>query len=118
VVDASVNLATESAQIHYFTGTTSVADITALTKDAGYPGNVKPSQQSGQQPGNSNEAIDRKAAVITRLGKQTLLALLLALPVVVIEMGSHLIPAVRELISNTIGMQRGCSSTLREFRPY
>ena len=97
VVDASVNLASETAQVRYLSGVTSVTDIAAVATDAGYPAQG----QSGQRTDNAG----RKAESITRLGRLTLLAAILALPVFIIEMGSHLIPGVHELISNTIGLQ-------------
>ncbi len=97
VLQASVNLAAETAQISYLSGVTSLAELTALTIDAGYPGSLPSGHQQVKE--------DRKAAGISRLAKQTMLAAALALPVFVIEMGSHLIPGMHELIGNTIGMQ-------------
>ncbi len=53
------------------------------------PGRVK--------AGEDTEKADRKAAEIARLGRLTLIAAVLALPVFVIEMGGHLIPAMHHL---------------------
>jgi len=97
IVAASVNLATETAQVRYFAGTTTIADITALTIAVGYPSGAISNHQSSKE--------DRKAADITRLRKLTFLAAALALPVFIIEMGTHLIPGMHHLISTTIGMQ-------------
>ena len=97
VVEASVNLAAETAQVRYLAGVTSVADIAAVATNAGYPARVP----SNQRIDNT----DRKAESLNRLGRMTILAAVLALPVFLIEMGSHLIPGVHELISNTIGLQ-------------
>lgn len=97
IVDATVNLATETAQVHYLNSATNVANIVALTVEAGYPGSAVSGQQINIE--------DRKSVGIARLNRQTLLAALLALPVFVMEMGSHLIPGVHEFITSTIGMQ-------------
>ena len=97
IVEASVNLAAETAQVRYLSGVTSVADIAAVATNAGYPAR-----------GPSNQRLDntdRKAESISRLARMTILAAVLALPVFLIEMGSHLIPGLHELISNTIGLQ-------------
>ena len=97
VVQASVNLAAETAQVRYLSGVTRVADIAAVATDAGYPVSGLSSQRT--------EVADRKAEGIGRLGRLTILASVLAIPVFVLEMGSHLIPGVHALISNTIGLQ-------------
>ena len=97
VVQASVNLAAETAEVRYLSGVTSVADIAAVANDAGYPASGLSSQRT--------EVADRKAEGIGRLGRLTILASVLAIPVFVLEMGSHLIPGVHALISNTIGFQ-------------
>ncbi len=97
VIEASVNLASETAQIRYLAGATNIVDITALTVAAGYP--------SAETSDSAIEFDDRKTAEITHLKKQALLAAVLALPIFFIEMGSHLIPGMLELINNSIGMQ-------------
>lgn len=96
VLEVSVNLATETAHVQYLVGAADAAGIAALSTDAGYPALVKSSDKF-------NKA-DRKAGELTRLGRQTLLATALALPVFIIEMGSHLVPGIRELVVQSIGL--------------
>ncbi len=97
VVDASVNLAAETALVRFTDGAIKPDEIAELSTQAGYPAKVK----SFDQP----RATDRKAHEASILGQLTLMAAVLALPVFVIEMGSHLIPGMHDLISNTIGAQ-------------
>jgi len=97
VLDASVNLAAETAQVRFVVGVTNAVEIAEITTQAGYPAKVK----SYDQPSHA----DRKAQEIATLGRLTLLAAILALPVFAIEMGGHIIPALHAFINNTIGMQ-------------
>ncbi len=97
VLEASVNLATETALVRYAAGTTNGSDIAALATAAGYAAKAK----SGPKPELSN----RKATEITHLGRMTLLAAILALPVFSIEMGGHLIPGLHHWINARIGLQ-------------
>jgi len=97
VLDASVNLATETALVRFMADVTNPAEIAEIATQAGYPAKAK----SYDQPNHT----DRKAQEITTLGRLTLLAAMLALPVFVIEMGGHIFPALHAFINNTIGMQ-------------
>ena len=97
VLDASVNLAAETAQVRFVAGVTSPAEIAEIATQAGYPAKAK----SYDQPSHT----DRKAQEIATLGRLTLLAAILALPVFAIEMGGHIFPALHAFINNTIGMQ-------------
>ena len=49
-------------------------------------------------------AADRKAEESAHLKRMTLIAAILTLPVFVLEMGSHAIPAVQAWVMNTLGM--------------
>ena len=97
VLDATVNLATETATIRYVDGAVTPADLARVATNLGYPAKVK--------AGEDTSKADRKAAEITRLGWLTLIAALLALPVFIVEMGGHIIPGMHALIDRTIGMQ-------------
>jgi len=97
VISAAVNLATETAQVHYLAGATAPADLAAIATNAGYPAKVK--------SGTDEDKSARKAAEITRLGRLTLVAAILALPVFFIEMGAHVIPGMHDWIGQTIGHQ-------------
>lgn len=97
VLQASVNLAAETATVSYVAGATSAAEIAGLATAAGYPAQIKSSQSSGRD--------ERKADEIRSLARRTLLAAILALPVFGIEMGTHVIPGMHQLVAGSIGMQ-------------
>ena len=97
VLDASVNLATESALVRYVAGALAPAEIAQIITDIGYASQVK--------SGAETDTSERKAREIAHLGRMTLLAAVLALPVFVIEMGQHVIPGMHELVTGTIGQK-------------
>ncbi|MGE0799872.1 MAG: heavy metal translocating P-type ATPase [Lautropia sp.] len=98
VVEATVNLATERATVR---GVVAVADLVAAVDKAGYEAHpVDTSAQAG------DEAVEKKEAERAGLKRDLILASVLALPVFVLEMGSHLIPGMHEWVMNTIGMQQ------------
>ena len=97
VLDASVNLATETALVHYVAGATNDADIAALASNAGYNAKAKTAERA--------DKAERKAAEILWLGRMTLLAAVLAFPVLVLEMGAHFIPAVKAFVAESIGQK-------------
>jgi Cu+-exporting ATPase len=96
VVSTSVNLAQESATVEAL-GVTA-AQIAQAAGDAGYPAHLI------TDDGAPDESGGRKAAETAHLRSMTLLAALLTLPVFVLEMGSHLIPALHHWIMDTLGM--------------
>jgi P-type Cu+ transporter len=94
----AVNLATQSATITYQAPQTGPDQLIAASVAAGYPARLAAAddtQTRAQDQADAAQAIKRA----------TLLALVLTLPVFVLEMGAHLIPAFHHLIANTIGMQ-------------
>jgi len=99
VTEATVNLATERASIR---GVASADALLAASAKAGYPAHVV--RTAGQ--GGDTEAVARKDAERELLQRDLLIAALLALPVFIIEMGSHMVPALHELVMHSIGMQR------------
>ncbi len=99
VLQASVNLATETATVVFATGATTAADIAAIATRAGYP--AKPKTTGAAQ----TDKEDRKAAEISHLGRITLLAAVLALPVFVMEMGGHIYAGFGVFIEDYIGLQ-------------
>ena len=97
VLDASVNLATETALVRYAAGAISPSEIAALASNAGYNAKAKSADRT--------DKADRKAAEIKWLGQMTLLAVIFAFPVLVLEMGSHFIPAMKIYVAEVIGVQ-------------
>ncbi len=97
VLDASVNLATETAQVRYMAGAISVAEIAALVADTGYAAKVKSSEQVDKS--------ERKAAEAQRLKMLTLMAAIFTAPVFFLEMGSFLFDAIYTLKETYLGVQ-------------
>src|SRR5690606_38235159 len=54
----------------------------------------------------NDELADKKDAERALLKRDLILASVLALPVFIIEMGSHVVPGMRAWVANTIGMQQ------------
>jgi len=98
VTEATVNLATERATVR------GVADVKALVAAVEKVGYEASPVDTGVQA--DNEAAEKKDAERAELKRDLTLAVVLALPVFVLEMGSHMIPAMHEWVMNTIGMQR------------
>ncbi|MFB9149979.1 heavy metal translocating P-type ATPase [Roseovarius ramblicola] len=98
VLDVRVNLATESARVIHAEGVVTADDLAAAAGDAGYPATVT-------QGGESRDATTRKQGEARDMARRTGLAAVLALPVFVLEMGGHAIPALHQLIADTVGMQ-------------
>lgn len=98
VTSASVNLTSERAFVSANASLSQVALIAAIAS-AGY-------QAHATSAGADGEArAARKQIEHSTLARDVSIAALLTLPVFVLEMGSHLIPAVHDLVMNTIGMQ-------------
>ncbi|PKP70544.1 MAG: copper-translocating P-type ATPase [Alphaproteobacteria bacterium HGW-Alphaproteobacteria-4] len=99
VLEARVNLANETAQVRYLKGQVTPAVLVQASAAAGYPATLK---------GHALTAADttaRKDAEALHLGQLALFAALLALPVFVLEMGSHLVPAFHHWVLMNIGQQ-------------
>ena len=98
VLEADVNLASESATLRYAEGVTRPGDLIAAARDAGYPAEIA-------DDGTRKSSADRKADEARQLWRNTVIAAALALPVFLIEMGGHVIPGLQGLIHDTIGQQ-------------
>lgn len=98
VLSVSVNLAAETATVDYLEGAVSTAEIMAASAAIGYPADIAEAND-----GPSRSA--RKEEEAGWLRRKVLFAAILTVPVFVLEMGSHLIPAFHMAIERTIGMQ-------------
>ena len=98
VLDVNVNLASESASVTCAEGAVSPHDLLAAARDAGYPAEIAAAAAGAS-------AVARKDEDARRIARNTMIAAALALPVFLIEMGSHVIPAVHDLIAGTMGQQ-------------
>lgn len=99
VTGASVNLASERAQVRVLRGVPTTALIAAIER-AGYA--AKPVAATSELL-DAEEA--RRGAELASLKRALALAALLTLPVFVLEMGAHLVPALHHLILATLGQQ-------------
>lgn len=97
VSTANVNLATERATV---TGTASIESLIAAIDKAGYD-----AKQIQAATPDQTEQLEKKDQERAELKRDLIIATILALPVFILEMGSHLIPGVHQLIEQTIGMQ-------------
>lgn len=97
VTTATVNLATERATVR---GVAAVADLMAAIEKVGY--GASPVDTGARA---DEEAAQKKDAERTELKRDLTLAAVLALPVFVLEMGSHMIPGMHEWVAATIGIQ-------------
>ena len=101
VVTANVNLATKKAHITFIAGTTDQARLIHAVETAGY--------QAAPLGDDAPEAEDRlrlaQEAEERGLGRDALIAAVLTAPLFVLEMGSHLVPALHHWIAHTIGSQ-------------
>ena len=98
VTEATVNLATERATGR---GGPPVAALIAAIEKGGYEANRV---DTGAQA--DEEAAEKKDAERAELKRDLTLAAVLALPVFVLEMGSHMIPGMHEWVASTIGIQQ------------
>ena len=96
VTDVSVNLASETAQVKFLSATTTLQSLAKVATDAGYPAKLH---------GTSDEKTDHKEAQMAALRYHLIIAAVLTAPVFVLEMGSHFVPGVHELVHQYIGMQ-------------
>ena len=96
VAAARVNLATERAMVE---GSIEPALLVKAIEDAGYEARVL----GIGAPDTATAA--RKKAEIDGLKRDFIVAALLSLPIVMLEMGTHLVPAIHDLIMRTVGMQ-------------
>ncbi|MEW2916108.1 heavy metal translocating P-type ATPase [Ruegeria sp. ANG10] len=97
VVDAQVNMATESAQITFVDGVTDPQMLAKRCEEAGYPARVADTANPQVDQGKAEEA--------HALTRATMFAAILALPVFVLEMGGHMIPAFHHWVHGTVGTQ-------------
>jgi Au+-exporting ATPase len=102
VTEAVVNLATERATIH---GNAAAASLIAAIEDAGYEAKLIGAAAANGGEDENAERAEKKDAERRELTRDFTIAAVLTAPVFLLEMGSHLIPGVHDLIEATIGMQ-------------
>jgi Cu+-exporting ATPase len=105
VTQANVNLATHRASLEFDTTVhdpqSLVTTLLEASEKAGYEATLIDNTQAAEEGLAAEQEQEAHA-----LNRALTLALILTLPVFVLEMGSHLFPAIHQLIHDTIGMQR------------
>jgi P-type Cu+ transporter len=106
VVEANVNLATNTGTVRFVAGTTDAEMLAKAVAAAGYPAHeIKPDAFSPS-------VTQRRGKESQDLARALILASVLTAPVFTLEMGTHLFPAFHQFVMNTIGMQ---ASRIAEF---
>lgn len=95
VQSASVNLATQTAQVRFIDGTTDPKALAAAVTQSGYETVVA----------ETAEHNDNSSSEAEKLRRATLIAAILTIPVFILEMGGHLFPSFHHFIGRTIGLQ-------------
>ncbi|GAA6200640.1 heavy metal translocating P-type ATPase [Aquicoccus sp. SU-CL01552] len=96
VLEVNVNLASETAMVTYLEGAVTPDALIAAATGAGYPATL------ANETGTEDRAT-RKQSEARDTARKAILAAALALPVFVLEMGGHMVPAFHHLIAATIG---------------
>ncbi|PQO22478.1 heavy metal translocating P-type ATPase [Rhodobacteraceae bacterium WD3A24] len=99
VAEAHVNLAAETALVRGYAGALDAAALEVAVREAGYPGRVR----RDDAPAGADD--DKAAAAAARARRQAGIAALLAAPVVVLEMGGHVLPGFAAWLHGLIGQQ-------------
>jgi Cu+-exporting ATPase len=98
VVSVSVNLAQEAASVQVLGTSVTPAAIAQAATDAGYRATVVDAQTAAPS------VADRKAEETANLKRMTGIAAILTLPVFILEMGSHAVPAIHHWVMSVLGM--------------
>ncbi|MFZ7093048.1 heavy metal translocating P-type ATPase [Primorskyibacter sp. 2E233] len=96
VLDARVNLASETAEITVLAGAVEAAQLAKVVIEAGY--SASPTQDNAR-----SETEDRRETETQELRRDLTIAAALTLPVFLGVMGSHIIPGMHHWIMATIG---------------
>ncbi len=94
VKTAVVNLATNRAHVEMLKNVATIDALEKAVAKAGY----------GAKPVNNHKQVDRQAIEAHKLGRSLIIALILTIPVFVLEMGGHIIPPFHHFVMTTIGM--------------
>ncbi|MBM6581005.1 copper-translocating P-type ATPase [Microvirga sp. BT689] len=98
VLEAHVNLATERASIRYLGGPDMVDRLIDAVERAGYE-----AEAIRQDQDRTDRERAAREAEISSLRHALTIAAILTLPVFVLDMGSHFIPAVHDWVMGTLG---------------
>ncbi|ANY80587.1 copper-translocating P-type ATPase [Microvirga ossetica] len=97
VIEANVNLATERASVRYLGGSDVAGRLIAAVEQTGYGAKLR------QDSTVTDHERAAREAEIAGLQHALLLAAVLTLPVFILEMGSHFVPAIHDWVMGTLG---------------
>ena len=100
IVSARANLADETVNVSYATGVVTPGEVAAEVTGLGFPSSTPEADRHAGRPGD-----DRKSREQKQLAWATFWATVLALPVVTLEMGSHVSPALHDWITHTLSQE-------------
>lgn len=98
VISASVNLATARAQLEFTD--VDFAKLTALLAEHGYP-----AERIDDSPQATQDASEQSEHSLAALKKSMYWAFAFAIPLFIMEMGGHLVPALHTWLNELIGQQ-------------
>ncbi|APG88638.1 copper-transporting P-type ATPase ActP (plasmid) [Sinorhizobium americanum CCGM7] len=98
IVEANVNLASERASVRLVRGLASTDLLVEAVRGVGYEAHQRGNDQDIDRGG------EKLAQELRRLQRAFLTAALLTLPVFVLEMGSHFVPAIHDFVMSRVGM--------------
>jgi Cu+-exporting ATPase len=101
VLEATVNLATERARVRHLAGVVTMADLEAAVEQAGYTSR----RLSIETATAGDQDAERRESEARALRRALLIASILTLPVFILEMGSHLVPAMHHWVMGVLGEQ-------------
>ena len=96
VLASSVNLATGAAHVRFAAGATSAGELAAAVIRAGYAAHPRRDDAPG-------ETIDRLKGEEAAMKRRFLIAAALSLPVVLLAMGGHAVPALHHWVMASLG---------------
>ncbi|CAI1531723.1 Copper-transporting P-type ATPase [Serratia proteamaculans] len=101
VLEANVNLATERARVRHLAGVVVITDLETAVEKAGY----KTRRLSATTASADDQNTERREHEARGLRRSLLIAATLTLPVFILEMGSHLVPAMHHWVMQVLGQQ-------------
>lgn len=101
VYKAEANLATHKAKVHYFAGSLNTNDLLRGIEEIGFKGSL----QNSQDRNDSQNLADRQELERLSLKRSMSLAALFTLPIFILDMGGHMIPAFHYWVMNFIEHQ-------------
>ncbi len=96
VKSARVNLASQQASVEYIEGLTRLDELTEACSQAGYPAEIS----AGARP---RQGLNRSDEHYRLLKSRFWLALVLTVPIFILEMGGHFVPAMHHGVHQLIG---------------